>query len=1156
MDGVKRPRSHWQGLLAAVAAVLALFVAPAAAQAAFPGGNGKVAYLSGNDIFIAESDGGDAVNLTSSFSGIPHSDGPAVSPDGTKVAFADDDQNLYVVNSDGSNSPTAIRSQGDFNGQPAWSPNGQQLAGQEWEPGGPTNDLIVVNSTTGALVTTIASPGLGHLYSSPTWSPTDSGRLAVYYQHTEIPDIVYSIATVSTSGGTPTEVTSTTNEALRPDDPDFSPSGNQIVFGRRTGLSETGGVYSVATTGGAVTELEPTGKAPFYSPDGTKIGFHQVGSSGNGIHVMDADGSNPDEVIPSASFGSWAVGETGLTVNTAADDGDTDDQDSRCDSDDSKDGDQCTLRAAIQEANAREGADTIEFNIKKKASKVIEPQSPLPTLTEEVTIDGATQPGAASRIKPVIELSGADIPDEQGLVLEGRSSRVEALSIRSFSEGAGISLEGEGQHRLEGNWFGVDRKGKDDFVPAPNQVGVRIKSPDNVITLNEFAASGDPRAFAEYGQGLDREGTTPEDQHMENLAELGAGIHVDSGAVQTVIQGNAFGMAPGGGRIGTKALKLGDSRFAQVAGILLSPSDGGTLTNTVIGGRENHERNAFSGNVGAIMALGRDGTVANTAIRGNLIGPRGFDNRLRPNPASGVGNLLGIVAAGSVSSLEIGGLGPIPGLSLDGEGNVIGGNLAGVVAGGSGVTGIDIANNQIGADQNLKSLLKDIKADDPTLGLHNFIGVILGDTQNAQVGRVSGLGGGNAIVGNFAGLLLGGSGSQSNDVINNSFGLSQPPAKPLDKLEVGDLGGLMGLLDAESTQNVIGAPTVPNRFHGTGLGLISIKTVQEKVQANTFDKNGIGHFAVNTAGLDVGGTAAGAGNTFQRNSIGLGMVYVDPTKAQLQAADTEQPVTEKDRRKPFASPNSDLALDTAAPLVGDTDLSPEAVAPPAPQPGVDNAIQGNTFGSPSSSSLGNDLGALVLGGFTDTTFGTGSASTTTGANTIANNKYSGVVVEAEDVDLRGNSILNSNAAAKPTPRDGLGIDLIRPASSGTSSLDYGVNLNDTADPDEGGNGFQNFPTIVSATDTGGGNVAVNATLDAKAGAYSIELYASASCGEHAYGEGEGLVKRYAATVSVPGVPTDVSTTATIPANKRALTATATGPEGTSEFSQCVNVPAP
>src|SRR5436309_15261576 len=66
---------------------------------------------------------------------------------------------------------------------------------------------------------------------------------------------------------------------------------------------------------------------------------------------------------------------------------------------------ECTLRAAIQEANARFGNETITFNIAPGGAQTITPTSPLPAISGSgITIDGTTQPGYAGT--PIIELRG------------------------------------------------------------------------------------------------------------------------------------------------------------------------------------------------------------------------------------------------------------------------------------------------------------------------------------------------------------------------------------------------------------------------------------------------------------------------------------------------------------------------------------------------------------------------------------------------------------------------------------------------------------------------------------------------------------------------------------------------------------------------------
>ncbi len=87
-----------------------------------------------------------------------------------------------------------------------------------------------------------------------------------------------------------------------------------------------------------------------------------------------------------------------LTVNTTSDEPDARPGDGLCQTADRS----CSLRAAIEEANAYPGTDNIVFNIPGTGPHTILPKSPLPMITEAVIIDGRTQPDYTK--EPVIVL--------------------------------------------------------------------------------------------------------------------------------------------------------------------------------------------------------------------------------------------------------------------------------------------------------------------------------------------------------------------------------------------------------------------------------------------------------------------------------------------------------------------------------------------------------------------------------------------------------------------------------------------------------------------------------------------------------------------------------------------------------------------------------
>lgn len=126
----------------------------------------------------------------------------------------------------------------------------------------------------------------------------------------------------------------------------------------------------------------------------------------------------------------------------------------------------CTLRAAIQEANANAPStiDTIEFGL---GLIVISITSALPTITGNTIIDGRTAPGfnasATSTLDapPSVYIDGSSIggTTADGLRVNGATLfNVYGLGITGFPDN-GIELVGSVADRVDGNWIGVGRSG-------------------------------------------------------------------------------------------------------------------------------------------------------------------------------------------------------------------------------------------------------------------------------------------------------------------------------------------------------------------------------------------------------------------------------------------------------------------------------------------------------------------------------------------------------------------------------------------------------------------------------------------------------------------------------------------------------------------------
>ncbi len=200
-----------------------------------------------------------------------------------------------------------------------------------------------------------------------------------------------------------------------------------------------------------------------------------------------------------------------FTVNSTGDQADANLENSLCDVDLVATGNQCTFRAAIQEANDTPNGtfngnsvnDVIRFNIAGSGVQTIEPLSALPAITDAVTIDGYTQPGAtentnstgAINAKLLIELTGANASNAVGLSLAPNSSNsvVRGLVINRFFDGILID---SGGIKIEGNFLGTDPSGLGDlgnargvdfftFTQGGTVVGGDTPAARNLISGNE-----------------------------------------------------------------------------------------------------------------------------------------------------------------------------------------------------------------------------------------------------------------------------------------------------------------------------------------------------------------------------------------------------------------------------------------------------------------------------------------------------------------------------------------------------------------------------------------------------------------------------------------------------------------------------------------------
>lgn len=140
-----------------------------------------------------------------------------------------------------------------------------------------------------------------------------------------------------------------------------------------------------------------------------------------------------------------AYAAAGFTVNSTGDGADSNTADGIC-----NDGaGNCTLRAALEQANALPGADTINFRIGTGVQTIVL-GAVLPDVSDPVIIDGTTQPGYVGA--PLVEVLGQSDGFTQvtwALHVTAGGSTVRALALGRFTV-AGILLGTEGANDAGG----------------------------------------------------------------------------------------------------------------------------------------------------------------------------------------------------------------------------------------------------------------------------------------------------------------------------------------------------------------------------------------------------------------------------------------------------------------------------------------------------------------------------------------------------------------------------------------------------------------------------------------------------------------------------------------------------------------------------------
>jgi CSLREA domain-containing protein len=372
----------------------------------------------------------------------------------------------------------------------------------------------------------------------------------------------------------------------------------------------------------------------------------------------------------------------------------------------------CTLRAAIQEANAAPGADTIDFAL-GAGTPSIAPASALPDITGPVSLHGSS--GGATRV----EINGAAVSGSgNGLTLAAGSagSLISGLVINRVSgTGAGIRIE-SAHNTVQNCWIGLDTNGT---------TGVTGNGGGGIVVAG---ASATENVIG---------GTTAATRNVISH-NTGAGIRIDT-ATDNVIEGNYIGTMPGAN---IAAGNSGDGvtlHFGSRTHVGESATAPGLSPGNVISGNGGH----------GVSIDFSDGVL----IQANLIGVHGSGLAAIGNGANGV-----FVWQGA-SATTIGG-------TVDTQRNVISGNNQAASDGIelNATVQANVFGNTIGLDVNGANAISN--------GQH---GILLGWAVGTTIGAATqspGHTGGNVISGNSGeGIRIENNSTSQTVVQGNVIGL-------------------------------------------------------------------------------------------------------------------------------------------------------------------------------------------------------------------------------------------------------------------------------------------------------------------------------------------------------------------------------------------------
>lgn len=790
---------------------------------------------------------------------------------------------------------------------------------------------------------------------------------------------------------------------------------------------------------------------------------------------------------------------------------------------------ECTLRAAIDEANADVGKDVIHI-----VPRELQPKAPLPHITHPVEIY------SAGTTKTVIDGVNAG-PNAHGLVLRGGDSVVSGLAICRFS-GYGIVLWGGNNNHIYGNYVGIDRGGT-SVVHGNGSAGIAIinssnntiggQSPRqrNVISCNKehgvFIDSGSNNTISANYVGVDKTSTLDRGNKGIGVFIVDANDNTVGGDLnelyRNVISGND-----------SHGVLIQNGTDNKVIGNRIGTDHWGKIDNIGNGGCGVFILRGQNNKIGRVNSLWSRNVISNNGSYGVLI-KGGRDNHVEANRIGtdengelDFGNTKSGVVIRNSSTNHIG-------YAIRRSSNLISGNNEnGILIDGKGSRGNIIKGNRIGTNVNGTKPLGNAEKG---IFISQAPDTVVGGDKPAATNTISG--------NSEEGIYIQGKDASGNTIVGNYVGTNDTGDGPLPNAKAGirivnapdnTIGG-----DREEERNIIsandkdgiiiqGREAKGNTVTGNYIG-IDIKG--EKAMGN----NGMGIALVDAPENTIGGDTAGKRNVISGNKrCGIN---IQGREAKNNTIIGNFIGTDADGLKGIPNKRDGIYIREAPKnTIGGAKPEEKNVISGNKDDGVHiggkgaegNTIIGNYIGTkkdgtsplPNSDdgvSIWNDAANNFVGGLSRVE-----------GNVIAFNKGTGVTVGHNNTT--GNAILSNSIFSNGE----LGIDLV-----GSRGVDH----NDEDDSDPGPNKLQNFPILM--IDEHNRNIVdglLESTHDKK---FHIQVFENDDKDPSLHGEGKRLIGQTMTTTDNNGKA--IFNVAVTPTSSKFITATATGfTEDTSEFS--------